>query len=299
MTETNDELRQAYENFDRCCRSLDQAIEATKGPMTEGRRRAMTDAVSRSRQRKVNAELRLRSLLEVGHKSAREQWLSQFDGGLYPGQTIADAIGRIKPKAARLVDMAFNAGWLAARNASVGDIVKLRRHVEQAEKKAQSQAEKIERLVGSEIPDWWQGRAKFTQEGVTLTPESEEETPAENAPRVRASGHPDGYAWTFRDGLQKISEGGALPTCESGVWHPDDTDADNAESVIEQALADIRSGNLGDITRAIVILAEVDEGGHVYAFTRSATKNSLETLGMLAAALDDAQCFPTRKADRG
>jgi hypothetical protein len=80
---------------------------------------------------------------------------------------------------------------------------------------------------------------------------------------------------------------------------PDDTDAETAEAVVEQALADIRSGNLGDVTRAIVIRAEIGDDGIVTPHVEVATKNSLETLGMLAAALDDAQCFPTRKADRG
>jgi hypothetical protein len=65
--------------------------------------------------------------------------------------------------------------------------------------------------------------------------------------------------------------------------------ASEAERVVKGALDDIRSGNLGDITRAIVILAEVEEDGSVGTHLRTATKNQLETLGLIAAALDDAQ----------
>jgi hypothetical protein len=178
MTETNDELRQAYEEFDRCCRALKQAVDATRGPMTETRRLAMQQAVGGVRQRKANAELRLRGLLEIGWKEARGQWLSQTDGRLYAGQTFADAIGRLKPKAARLVDMAFNAGWLAARNASVGEIVKLRRQVEQANakaEKAKAEAEELEIWLNAvqRNVEFWRDMAKGLSENAKVQSQAE------------------------------------------------------------------------------------------------------------------------------
>jgi hypothetical protein len=139
----------------------------------------------------------------------------------------------------------------------------------------------------------WQPGAKCTYHGIVDCRNCREMGPdrwnqAEDAPTVELTNmRMDGNS--IRGNIDVV-----MPTEESDVWH-----AENAESVVEKALADIRSGSLGDITRAIVILAEVQEDGTVTPHVEVATKNSLETLGMLAAALDDVQSFPTIKPDRG
>jgi hypothetical protein len=375
MTETNDELRQAYEDFDRCCRALDQAIEATKGPMTVARRRAMQEEVAPHLRRRANAERRLRDLLEDGCELALQGWLDQRH--LVATGHHRDAVDRLKPKAQAWVDMAFNAGWLAARNASVGEIVKLRRQVGQAEKKARSQAEKLERLEPMEFRRGFDGADALLDEAeaVLKRPISQEEmlerfrqvgkvpddrgaekaktdpnefervgnqdyarytakmldahfsaNPAESAPRVRATEGwqpgakcayhgiadclncremgPDKWAKPEKPARpREIAEAEAklfCPDCGerhmSGMPCSEDTDAENAEAVVEQALTAIRSGSLGDITRAIVILAEVEGDGSVSTHLRTATNNQLETLGLLAAALDDAQLFSPYKS---
>jgi hypothetical protein len=348
----DDELREAYEDFDRCCRALEQAIEATKGPMTEGRRRALTAEIPEARRKKDLAEQRLRSLLIARCEPAFQNWL-EFDAraeGKVLGDKNRDAVSRLKQRAQRLIAKAFKAGWLAARNVSVGEIVKLRRQVEQAAKKAQSQADKLERIEPREF------RRGFDDEEATA---SEEQPPAEVAAKLReakaefdktaadrekferflqegkeafarvnraagwapgaiCTNHgiadclkcrdmaPDKWAKPEDGTPREIAEAEAKVFCPgcgerhiSGIPCPDDMEPENAEAAIEQALADIRSGNLGDITRAIVILAEVDKDGILTPYVRVATKNRLEILGLLAAAFDDALSFPTRKADRG